>query len=71
MSDLATVDCLPGQNWNAHAVLGDALQRAPIDAMILVLWIDKDGVYHRSSSATNAEIVWACALATKEALGGG
>lgn len=57
-SDLATVDSLPGLPWNAHAALGDALQRAPIGAPLIVLWLDELGQLHYSRSATNKDTVW-------------
>lgn len=69
-SELATVDPLPGILWNAHAVLGDAMQRAPMDAALVVMWIGGDGQTKTSCSANNQETVWLCAQTMQSVLSG-
>ena len=53
----ATVDPLPGKEWNAHAVAGDVLNRAPMNAPIIAVWIDDKGCLRYSKSNTDG-----CAL---------
>lgn len=48
----ATVDCLPGKAWSAHAVAGDVLNRAPMNAPIVAVWIDDQGKVRYSKSNT-------------------
>lgn len=41
---VASVDPITMQTpWNAHAVLGDALNRCNPENKILVVWLDKEG----------------------------
>lgn len=67
-SELATVDPLPGILWNAHAALGDAMQRAPMNAPLIVLWLDEAGVLKYSRSANNRDVVWLAHSALVDAL---
>ena len=50
----ASVDPLPGKEWNAHAVAGDVLSRAPISAPIFAVWIDENGKLRYAKSNTDA-----------------
>lgn len=51
--DIASVDALPGREWNAHAVAGDVLSRAEIDAPIIAVWMNKDGKLRYAKSRTD------------------
>lgn len=44
--------------WNAHACLGDALNRAAIDADLMVVWIDKDGKLSWAKSCQRNQAVY-------------
>jgi len=56
---LATVDPISAKiSWNAHAALGDALQRCPIDADLFIVWMTPENTLHWSKSATNAMAVF-------------
>lgn len=50
----ATVDPIPGRDWNAHAVAGDILNRCPIRAPIAVVWVGEDGKLRFSKSNCDA-----------------
>ena len=63
---LATVDLLPGKEWNAKAAFGDALQRAPIDSPCVALWLE-NGELKWSSQASRMEIVYMLHEALREA----
>jgi len=55
----ATVDPIsPKVKWNAHAALGDALSRCPIDADLVVVWMTPEGVWHWSQACENAMAVY-------------
>lgn len=62
----ATVDALPGRGWNAHAVAGDALNRAPITAPIVCLWVDEQGRVCWSRANTSAATLAHMAVALNE-----
>lgn len=49
----ATVNPLPGKGWNAHAVAGDVLNRAPMNAPIIAIWVDEKGCLRYSKSNTD------------------
>lgn len=57
---LATVDCLPGKRWNSHAALGDAMQRASMDAPMIVIWLDgeKEEVRYAISNCKNKDTLF-------------
>lgn len=65
MTELATVepisDSIP---WNAKAVGGDILQRAPIDKPIFAMWITEDGslTYVKANTSVNDLCVFASFL---------
>ena len=44
--------------WNAHAALGDALNRAPINAELMVVWIQDDGKLRWSKACDNRTAVY-------------
>jgi len=52
----ASVDALPGLDWNAHAVAGDILNRCPINAQIIALWIDNEGMLRFSKTTLPFEV---------------
>lgn len=57
---LATVDPLPGINWNAKAAAGDALQRVSEDAPFIAIWVDSDGILRMSQAGmttTNLSLI--------------
>ena len=50
---LATVDPISEKiSWNAKAVGGDIIERAPIDSPVFAIWRDKDGFSHYSKANT-------------------
>lgn len=55
---MADIEPLPGLQWNAHAALHDALNRADIHNPIVIMWLGKDGIVRHSSSATRQEVLW-------------
>lgn len=57
---LATVDMIPGRRWNAHAALGDAMQRASMDAPMVVMWLEGPDQRFRFAiaNATNMQSLW-------------
>lgn len=56
----ADIEALPGKRWNSHAALADAMNRLPIGASCVILWINEDGNVSYSVNATNQETVWMC-----------
>lgn len=54
----ADIESLPGKPWNAHAVLHDVLNTVPIDAPLMVLWLDKDEFTRFRMSCSNMQSVW-------------
>lgn len=54
----ADIESLPGKPWNAHAALHDVLNEVPIDAPIMILWLDKDTFVRYRAACTNMEGVW-------------
>ncbi len=48
----ATIDPLPGCEWNAEAAAADALNRVPKEAHFFSCWITEDGVLHYSKAGT-------------------
>lgn len=44
--------------WSAHAALGDALNRCPIDADLMVVWMGKDGKLRWSQACDPAIAVY-------------
>lgn len=54
----ASVEGLPKIPWNAHAALGDALNRAPIDAELFVVWTTKEGKLHWSKACDRNQAVY-------------
>lgn len=63
---LATVDLLPGRDWNAKACFGDALQRADIDAPAVAIWLDSEGQLRHSLSCTEEQTLWLLHKAMRE-----
>jgi hypothetical protein len=56
---LATVDPISDKiSWNAHAALGDALERCPIGADLVVVWMTPENTLHWSKATTNAMAVY-------------
>jgi hypothetical protein len=57
---LATVDMIPGRRWNAHAALGEAMQRASMDAPMVVMWLDGSSQEFKFAiaNATNMQCLW-------------
>ena len=56
----ADIEPLPGVRWSAHAALGDALNRAPINSPCIIAWLDEEENVCYSVSATNMQTVWLC-----------
>jgi hypothetical protein len=56
----AEIHPLPGMAWSAEACLHDALQRAPKDAKLLVVWSDPTlaALHFSASGLKNAETLW-------------
>ena len=53
MTKLATVDPISDKiQWNAKAVGGDIIERAPIDKPIFAIWRGEDGFSHYSKANT-------------------
>lgn len=64
----ATVDPLPGKDWNAHAVAGDVLNRAPLNAAIIAMWIDEHGQLRYSKAGTDGRsLSWFAIVLTEMA----
>lgn len=57
---LATVDFLPGKRWNAHAALGDAMQRASMDAPMVVMWLEgkEQKFCYAIANSVNLQTLW-------------
>jgi hypothetical protein len=56
----AEIHPLPGRAWSAEACLHDALQRAPKDAKVIVIWSDPElrELHYSAAGLKNAETVW-------------
>lgn len=56
MTTIATVDPITDDTpWNAHAVLGDALNRCSPDSKVMVLWLNKEGHLSYSKNTDNVQ----------------
>lgn len=40
---MADIEIMPKHGWNAKAAAGDALERAPLNAPFIAMWIDEKG----------------------------
>ena len=55
MPELATVDPIADNiSWSAHAVGGDVIQRAPINAPVIAIWIGEDDLVKYSKANCKA-----------------
>jgi hypothetical protein len=66
----ADIEVLPGRKWNAHAALAYAMNRAPMNAPLLVLWLDEDGDVRHAATTTNQEAVWMAQVAIHRSMNG-
>ena len=66
---LATVDPISAKlGWNAHAALGDALSRCPMDADLYVVWMTPEGKLGWSRACDNAMAVYMMQAATHKVI---
>lgn len=51
---LATIDCLPGQEWSATAALGDAMASVTDTTKIIILFLDENNTLCWRSANVNS-----------------
>lgn len=63
------IDTLPGIDWNAKAVIGNAMEIVEMDMPCMVIWMDEEGEVRFRASGTNERRLWMCEVMKAKILG--
>lgn len=63
------IETLPGIDWNAKAVIGNAMEVVEMDMPCMVVWMDKDGEVRFRACGTNERRLWMCEVMKAKILG--